>query len=59
MSLIIFPLGQRPLTLSWVLLLVEELFEYLHGLLVRDDALAVELVLMVSKSYNIFGSGVE
>ena len=59
MSLIILPLGKRSLTLSWVLLLVKELFEYLHRLLVRNDALAVELVLMISKSYNVFGSSVE
>jgi len=59
MGLIIFPLRKRSLTLSRVLLLVEELFEYLHGLLVRDYALTVELVFMISKSNNVFGPGIE
>lgn len=59
MSLIIFPLGKRSLTLSWVFLLVKKLFEYLHRLLVRDYALTVELVFVVSKSYNIIGSTIE
>ena len=59
MSLVIFPLGKRSLTLSWVLLLIKKLFEYLHRLLVWDYAFAVELVFMISKSYNIFGSGIE
>lgn len=53
MCLIILPLSKSSLTLCGIFLLVEELVEYFHGLFVRYDALAVELVLSVSEPDDV------
>lgn len=52
-SLVIFPLGQRSETLRRIFLLFEQLVEYFHGLFVRNDPLAVELVLPVLEPDHI------
>ena len=51
--LIILPLSQRAQRLSRILLLFEEFIEYFHGLLIRNDAFAVELVLTVFEPDNV------
>ena len=53
MSLVILPLRKCSLTLSRVFFLVEELVKYLHGLFIRNNALAIELVLAVSEPDNV------
>lgn len=50
MSLIIFPLSKGPLTLSWVLLLIQKFVENLHCLFIRNDSFTIELVLTISES---------
>lgn len=53
MSLVILPLRKCSLTLSRVFFLVEELVKYFHGLFIRNNALAIELVLAVSEPDNV------
>jgi hypothetical protein len=53
MSFVVFPLSKGPLTLSWILFLIEEFVEYLHGLLVRNDSFTIELIFTVSEPYNV------
>ena len=54
MRLIILPLCECPLALCWILLLIEELVKYFHGLLVRNNSFAVELVLPIFESDYVF-----
>lgn len=56
MSLVILPLCEGPLTLSGILLFVEQLVEYLHGLLVRNDSTAIELVFSVPEPNDVVHS---
>lgn len=51
--LVLLPLSLRPLALVGVLLFLQQLFVDLHGLLIRDDAIAEELVLAVLESDNV------
>lgn len=53
MSLIILPLGQCPLALRGIFLLVEELLEDFHGLLIRNDSLAVKLVFTITEPDDV------
>lgn len=54
MSLIILPLCQGPQTLRRVLLLLEQLVEYLHSLVIRNDPLAIELILPILEPDDVF-----
>lgn len=54
MRLIVLPLGQRAQALRRILLLLQQLVEYFHCLLVRDDTFPVELVLSVFEADHIF-----
>ena len=54
MSLVVFPLGEGPLALGRILLLVDQLVEDLHSLLVWNYTLAVKLVLSVSEPDDVF-----
>lgn len=54
MGFVILPLCQSPLTLRRVFLLIKQLVEDLHRLLIRDDALTVELVFSVPEPDHIF-----
>ena len=53
MRLIVLPLCERPLTLSGVVALVEQLLEDLHGMLVRNDSFTVELILTITEADNV------
>lgn len=54
MSLVVLPLGQSAKTLRWVLLLFEQFVEYLHGLLIGNNALSIELVLSILEPDHVF-----
>ena len=54
MSLIILPLCQGPQTLRRILLLLEQLVEYLHSLVIRNDPLAIELILPILEPDDVF-----
>jgi hypothetical protein len=53
MCLIILPLCKRPLTLCRILLLIEKLVKDLHRLLIRYDALAIELIFSISEPNDV------
>ena len=53
MSLIIFPLSQSSQTLRRILLLLKQLVEYFHGLVIRNDSLAIELILPILEPNDI------
>ena len=58
MRLVVLPLCERPLTLSGVVALVEQLLEDLHGMLVRNDSLTVELILTITEADNVVCLGI-
>ena len=53
MGFIVFPLSQRSQALRGILLLLEQFIENLHGLLIGNDSLAVELVFFVFEPDDI------
>ena len=53
MRFIILPLSESPLALRWILLLIEELVKYLHGLFVGDNSFTVKLVLSVPELNDV------
>jgi hypothetical protein len=54
MRLIIFPLSQCSETLGRIFLLLKQFVKYFHGLLVRNDAFTVELVLPILEPDDVF-----
>lgn len=54
--LVVLPLGQSSLTLRRIVALVQQLLEDVHGVLVRYDAAAIELVLSVAELDDVLAS---
>jgi len=56
MSFIIFPLSKSSLVLLRIIFFLQKFIEYFNCLLIRNDALSIELIFFISENYNIVTS---